>query len=193
MQRIPTRVEKFFNFKVHASLATLIICIIDYIIPPGTAVGALYLIPLAMLIDEEKITIYVFSIILTFLILLDFFYNLNETTHFSIYGDRVISIIVLWVLSYIVIRHKILRDKAARMKDKHTKAVDEMLFKTNHQVRHSVTQLLGTASYLIEMPEDSAQQLPEFLTHIKQCAQELDIFTVELTEFIIEQKMDETD
>jgi hypothetical protein len=183
--------RKYFNFKVLAILTTLTIALIDYLIPPGAAIGALYLIPMAMLINQEKRTIYLFSLVLTFLILFEFFYFLNEDTPLSIYGNRSISVIVLWVVTSLVITHKIMRDKTEKMKNRHIKVAEEMLFQTNHKVRHSITQILGVTSYLIEQPEESQEQKIEFLNHIKKSAHELDDFTTELTEFIIKQKMEE--
>jgi hypothetical protein len=188
---IITTIEKSFSFKGLAILTTLTIAIIDYLIPPGAAIGALYLIPMAMLINQEKRTVYLFSFVLTFLIILDFFYFLNKNTPLSIYGNRLISIVVLWVVTSLVITHKIMRDKTEKMKDRHLKVAEEMLFKTNHKVRHSITQILGTACYLIEQPEDSQEQKIEFLNHIKKSAYELDGFTSELTEFITKQKTEE--
>jgi hypothetical protein len=184
-------IERALNFKRLAILTTLIIVTIDFVIPPGSAIGALYLIPMAMLINQEKRTIYLFAVVLSFLIIFDFFYFLNENTPLSIYGNRLISVVVLWVVTSLAITHKIMRDKTEKMKNKHMKVAEEMLFKTNHKVRHSITQILGTASYLLEQPEDSQEQRIEFLKHIKASALELDGFTTELTEFIVKQKKEE--
>ncbi|MDI6048040.1 hypothetical protein [Flavobacterium yafengii] len=185
--KITTNIKKI-NFKTLAILTILILSIIDFCTPLGTAIGALYLIPMTMVIDQKKSTLYVFSFISTILILFKFFYFQNSNTHISIYSDRLISMIALWVVTFILIAHKTQRNKTEKLILEHNKSITEMLFKINHKIRHSVSQILGLTYTLLKLPIDSKDEIKELLNHIHNTTQELDLQTKELIEFMIKEK-----
>ncbi|MDI6033574.1 hypothetical protein QLS91_10865 [Flavobacterium sp. LB2P84] len=141
-----------------------------------------------MVIDQKKSTLYVFSFISTILILFKFFYFQNSNTHISIYSDRLISMIALWVVTFILIAHKTQRNKTEKLILEHNKSITEMLFKINHKIRHSVSQILGLTYTLLKLPIDSKDEIKELLNHIHNTTQELDLQTKELIEFMIKEK-----
>ena len=186
--KIKTSIKNKLNFKTLASLTIVIISIIDFYTPLGTAIGVLYLTPMTMIIDQKKSTIYIFSFISTTLILFKFFYFQNQNTHISIYSDRIISVVALWVVTFILVEHKTQRNKTEKIILEHNTSITGMLFKINHKIRHSVSQILGLTYTLLKLPIDSKDEMEELLNYIQDSTQELDLQTKELIEFMIQEK-----
>ncbi|MFV8335916.1 hypothetical protein [Flavobacterium sp. RSP29] len=176
------------NFKTLASLTIVILSILDFYTPLGTAIGVLYLIPMTMIIDQKKSTLYFFSFISTTLILFKFFYFQNQNTHISIYSDRIISVFALWIVTFILIEHKTQRNKTEKLIIEHNTSITGMLFKINHKIRHSVSQILGLTYTLLKLPIDSRDEMEELLNYIQDSTQKLDLQTKELIEFMIQEK-----
>ncbi|MFV8392028.1 hypothetical protein [Flavobacterium sp. LB2P6] len=176
------------NFKTLASLIIVILSILDFYTPLGTAIGVLYLIPMTMIIDQKKSTLYFFSFISTTLILFKFFYFQNQNTHISIYSDRIISVFALWIVTFILIKHKTQRNKTEKLIIEHNTSITGMLFKINHKIRHSVSQILGLTYTLLKLPIDSRDEMEELLNYIQDSTQKLDLQTKELIEFMIQEK-----
>ncbi|WP_282728550.1 hypothetical protein [Flavobacterium yafengii] len=96
--------------------------------------------------------------------------------------------IALWVVTFILIAHKTQRNKTEKLILEHNKSITEMLFKINHKIRHSVSQILGLTYTLLKLPIDSKDEIKELLNHIHNTTQELDLQTKELIEFMIKEK-----
>lgn len=179
-----TAMKKLYDAKLLAAIVIFAVFIIDYYIPPGTAVGVLYLIALPLLLNKNKITIVVFAAVITFLILENLFYFVSDRTPFSIYGDRALSVLSVWIITYVLIRYKILRDKKEFIKEKKRQDFQKMLFITNHKVRHSVATISGISQALTDH-KLSETQIKEMLELMKKPIDQLDDFTQQLTDFMV--------
>lgn len=169
-----------------AAIITIVfVFILDYYIPPGTAIGMLYLAALPMLIDNGKKTIIIFAAIISFLILENLAYF--GSTRTSVYIDRALSVLSVWVVAYVIIRYGIVRDRKEGIKEQQRKALEEMLFITNHKVRHPISNMLGIAEE-IEDPQHNPQEVRQLLKALYPQLKELDDFTRQLTLFMDQQK-----
>lgn len=180
--------RSLFTAKFTAIVIVLIVFVVDCCIPLGLSVGALYIISLPILLLEKKQTVVLFTIAISFLIFLNLFLFSDEDTPWYIYINRIISAFSVLVISLFLIRYKILKDRKETIKEAHQKALEEMLFITNHKVRHPVATLSGMI-HVLESSSFSDQESNEIIKLMQKPIHELDDFTKELTHFISERKI----
>ncbi|MDZ4823391.1 MAG: GAF domain-containing protein [Flavobacteriales bacterium] len=73
--------------------------------------------------------------------------------------------------------------EAQLTKDAHIRTMEEILFKTSHEVRQPVANILGIAQ-IMNSSRQSPDEMKELVDYMKSSATSLDAFTRELTEFI---------
>lgn len=179
--------KSLFTPKRTATALILMVFIADYFIPLGVSVGVLYLVSLPILLLEKKQTVLSFAVFIAVLILLNLWIFANGQTPSHIYINRFLSIFSVIIISYVLIRYKILKEKKEAIKEKQKKALEEMLFMTNHKVRHPIATLLGI-SEILKNSQFTAEEMNELIRLMQKPILDLDDFTKELTYFMDLQK-----
>lgn len=103
--------NKYLRRYIIASLVLLSVFIIDIFIPLGVAVGVLYVCSIVLLIYEKEKIILFFSILTTFFILIVLILTATRDTTWTVYVNRYFSIITIWVLYYVSVKHKRLSER----------------------------------------------------------------------------------
>ncbi len=103
--------NKYSRRYIIGSLVLLSVFIIDIFIPLGAAVGVLYVCSIVLLIYEKEKIILFFSILTTFFILLVLILTATRDTTWMVYVNRSFSIIAIWVLYYVSVKHKQLSER----------------------------------------------------------------------------------
>lgn len=93
-----------------ATLALLIVFLLDLFTPLGIAIGVLYLFCFLLVRRENKQLIIMFAIIASVLTITKLFIFLSLFTAYSVYLNRGISIIVIWITTILAIRHQTLAE-----------------------------------------------------------------------------------
>lgn len=87
----------------------------------------------------------------------------------------------LFILSF-----DITEKKAAEEKNKsYTKAIEELLFMTSHQLRQPIAQIIGLSD-LLENSSHSEAEIHDVVGYMKQSASQLDAYTQDFTARLIE-------
>ncbi|WP_373057297.1 hypothetical protein [Zunongwangia sp. H14] len=180
--------NSFFTRAVAAISIIIIVFIIDCYIPPGTAIGALYLTSITIVFNQEKKVILLCSLVSTFLILLNVYLFRDIIHENSVYSDRIISVFCIWASCLIGLRYRSLSEKHNNYKKQRMEVVEEMLFITNHKVRQSISQIQGL-NILLDHPNLDERELKEISLFLRQPIQDLDDFTQELTDFMIQKEI----
>jgi signal transduction histidine kinase len=176
---------KKINTKAFASILIAIIFIVDIAIPPGTALAILYVIPLALIFDQSKKTIFFFSSICCVLTVMDDLLYFNPNIEYSIFMDSFLAIIAIILSSFATIKYKTLKQKNEKQKEENLKAVLEMLFMISHRLRQPICSIQGLNA-LLENHEQSIQELKEISYFLKDSIGKLDQYSEELTNFLTE-------
>lgn len=179
--------KHFLNAKAVAILVIISVVIIDYIVPLGISAGVLYIISLPILINEKRATILSFAVLISSFVLINFFYFAQKDTFSFIYINRILSICSIWIVAYILIRYKALKARKEAIKQKQQEALEEMLFITNHKVRHPISTLLGILE-ILNNPQFTTEQKIEVIKLVQRPIDDLNDFTKELSDFMAFQK-----
>lgn len=175
--------KSFSAAKLIASAIVIFVFIADFLIPIGFSVGVLYLIALPVLILEKKKTVLLFAFSISIMILLNLFYFATPSTPFHIYINRFFAVLSVAVISYVLIRYKILKDRNEGIKEAKRKTLEELLFMTNHKVRRPIATLSGI-SQVIESSGFSEEEKEQVVQLMQKPIHELEKFTKELTALI---------
>lgn len=183
---------KFVFYRSSILIAFLIssmIFVVDYFTPSEAAVGIFYLIPIAVVFNQKIVIIFLFSLISSLLLLINYFIFYEHHMVDVVYKDnRILSILAILIISFFAIKYRILRDLIRKQKELRIKALEEMLFMTSHKVRQPIANILGIAG-LLDSPIESQEELKTVVSYIKQSTQLLDNFTKELNEFIADEQV----
>ena len=175
----------FPNKAISIALSTtILIFIIDYIIPPGTAIGALYLASITIVYRQRRSVILSFATLTTVLIILNVFIFKHQIFNVSIYGDRIISVIGIWCSTLVAIRYRKLSLAHEAFRQKKLNEIEEMLYITNHKVRHPVSEIVGLSDLIDDNGNWHVRDFVEIAKNFKKPAKELDDFTRELSQFL---------
>jgi K+-sensing histidine kinase KdpD len=169
-----------------ASASLLIVFIVDIITPPAFAVDILYICCILLVYRQTNKTIISFGTVACILILIDaLFFNNHGKFNLSEWFNRGISVLAIWVISYISILYGKL-NREGRLKEKqHVEDLKEMLFITSHKVRKPVANIIGLIESLNDANADfSADDLKKCYVYLQLSATELDSFLKELNLFI---------
>jgi PAS domain S-box-containing protein len=100
--------------KISSFIYLMLVFIADLIVPPGTAMGILYLFGLVLILGEEKKTVFLVSFLSSILIITDVALHFDSGLHYSVYWDRIFSLLAVWGTYYLLIAHeKVSREKVA--------------------------------------------------------------------------------
>lgn len=176
--------------KILAAFFLLIIFFIDLIVPMGIAVGILYLFGFLLVCSQNKKMIITFALITSFLTLAKFFIFLSPGTNYMVYANRGITIILIWIITVLAIRHRILTEVINSERRVYINELEKMLFITSHKVRQPITNILGLANQL-DSPPNSPEEIIKIIGYMKQSALSLENFTSELTSFIYDIKQNQ--
>lgn len=95
------------------------------------------------------------------------------------------------VFRYFSLRHSI--DSKKQFEEQHQtylNSLKKMLFMTNHEVRHSVVNILGITD-MLQNYENTEEETAQLITSIRSAASSLDAFTKKLTAFMYENEQKE--
>ena len=169
-----------------ASAGLLLVFIIDIITPPEFVVDILYICCILLVYRQTNKTIISFSIAACALSFLGaLLFTIQGEFSLSEWLNRGISILAIWVISYISILYGRL-NRAGRLKEKqHLDDLKEMLFITSHKVRKPVANIIGLIESLNDANADfSADDLKTSYVYLQLSATELDNFLRDLSLFI---------
>lgn len=158
--------------------------------PPGSAIGVLYVIPMTIAFKQRQKIVTLFAVICSLLIMLDglLFYELYS--HYSIFIDRAVSILAIWLSSFVVLRYRALRIKNEEQKKKHLKSIVELLFITSHKMRRPICTLQGLKT-ISNLDNRSDADLKKMFRFVEESVSDIDVFTKELTGYLINLKESE--
>lgn len=176
--------------KILAAFFLLIIFFLDLIAPMGIAVGILYLFGFLLVCYQNKKMIITFALITSFLTLAKFIIFLSPGTNYMVYANRGITIILIWIITMLAIRHRRLTEVINSERRVYINELEKMLFITSHKVRQPITNILGLANQL-DSPPNSPEEIIKIIGYMKQSALSLENFTSELTTFIYDIKQNQ--
>ncbi|MCW3077821.1 MAG: arcB [Bacteroidetes bacterium] len=96
------------------------------LIPSGTAIGVLYIIPMTLVLQQTKPAIVVFAVISSILIITDVLIHKIQDgidLHYSVYGDRILALAAVWIVCFILFRYRILFEEKDRKQQSLLKSV----------------------------------------------------------------------
>jgi signal transduction histidine kinase len=175
--------KKIIDIRFLTTCAILSIFILDLLVPPGTAMAILYVVPLTISYKLNKKLIIMFTIIMSFLAVIDTAITYHSGMHFSVFIDRILSIFAIWVSSFVILRYKIVREKKEEQKEKYIKSIEDILFKISHEIRRPVCNIQGITNAL-DYKNLSKDDLAKTSHYLKDSVAEIDTFTKTLTEFL---------
>jgi light-regulated signal transduction histidine kinase (bacteriophytochrome) len=65
------------------------------------------------------------------------------------------------------------------------RAMKQIMYMTSHKVRQPIANILGLSN-MINLSGNSLCDVKKIINYLKQCVKKLDVFTIELTQFITE-------
>ena len=177
---------QFRSVQLISFIITLSVGIIDLFVPLGISVGIFYLIPLLSLISESKNIIILFTILISTLIFSNLIYFCQEETLDYIFINRLLSVSVVWIVSNLLMRYKRLEYRKKQRNREQKFALEEILFITNHKIRHPIATLV-TIVDILDSRDYSVDEKEMVSKLMKEPIEELDVFTKELSNFIVMQ------
>jgi hypothetical protein len=175
-----------FTYKtLKAIIALLLVFIIDLFIPLGVAIGVLYILCLFLVSAENKKTIITFALITTALTIFKFIVFQNPDTNYIPYLNRSITVVVLWIITILSIRHRDLIEKNETEHKMYTKEIEQLLFMTNHKIRQPVVNCMGLLD-VIDHHNPSKEEMIKICEHLKKTAHNLNDFSIELNNTLAE-------
>lgn len=175
---------------IYIILITIVIFILDFILHPGAAIGILYLIPLTIAFKRNLEYVILYSVVTSLLIIIDGILFFSSQSHYSTIMDGAVSIVTIWLTTFISLRYKTLKIKNELQKEQHLKSIIELLFITSHKLRRPVCSLQGMEK-LLYLHNPSTEDLKKITSYMKESINELDVFTKELTHYLCEIKTHE--
>ncbi|HEY3404162.1 MAG TPA: hypothetical protein VGK59_12285 [Ohtaekwangia sp.] len=178
--------SRFSGSLILASLALLVVLVVDFFTPLGIAVGVLYVVCFFLVSRESRKVILTFAAVTIFLTLLKLAVFADPETSYMAYANRGISVAAIVLLGIISLRHRKLWEELNAQRTSHIKELEEMLFVTSHKVRRPISTCLGLMQLIDNTKPVDMAELRKIIEHLKENALELDNFTRELTKFIYE-------
>jgi len=155
------KINTFSNSLIQAIVLLIIVFIIDLAIPLGVAVGVLYVCCIILLISESLKSILFFSISVSILILLVPLLTTTSETTWMAFVNRGISIISVWIVTFITTKNKRLSNKM----DRYTTQLEDKnreLEKFTYFASHDLQEPLRTVISFVElMKREYSKKLDE--------------------------------
>jgi signal transduction histidine kinase len=175
--------KKIVDIRFLTTFLILSIFILDLLVPPGTAMAILYVVPLTISYKLNKKLIIIFTIMMSFLAVIDTAISYHSEMHSSVFSDRILSIFAIWVSCFVILRYKVVREKKEEQKEKYIKSIEDILFKISHEIRRPVCNIQGITN-MLDFQSLSKEDLLKTSKYLKDSVAEIDTFTKTLTEFL---------
>jgi PAS domain S-box-containing protein len=130
--------RKYFNPVTLAAISVCLVFIVDFIVPPDTAIGILYLVTMMLVFNETKRIIILFALITSALILVEVF--IDYGLHYSIYNNRMLSFAAIWISYPILIKYRTLNKEKAKKQ--------EAIFEQERRYHKTVDNLIEGAQII---------------------------------------------
>ncbi|WP_082795767.1 ATP-binding protein [Flammeovirga sp. SJP92] len=128
---------------IQCTLLMFTVFIIDLVIPLGVAVGVLYVCCIALLIREKvKVTLR-FSVLATLLTAIIPVITFDDRTTWMAFVNRGISLLAVWMIYFIVVKHRIL-DHKMRVYTTKLEIKNKELEQFNYVASHDLQEPLNT-------------------------------------------------
>jgi predicted membrane protein len=184
--------QKLIKSKYFIISIILLIFIIDLAVPPGTAISILYVVPLVISIILSKKIIITAASMSTFLTIIDTALYYDPKIICSVFVDRALSISLIWISCYILLRHKDLRKEKDKEKEKYESSISKMHFMVSHEIRSPLCRIQGLTNH-IDSLTITKEEIESLSNHLKTSVTELDSFTFTLTEHLEKAQVQNTD
>ncbi|QJD96350.1 hypothetical protein HH214_10965 [Mucilaginibacter robiniae] len=174
-----------------SALGLAAVFIIDIVTPTDYTVDILYLCCILAVFKQSIQTIIGFSFSACLLISLSLLIAVENglMLNLSVWVNRGISIFAICIVAYIAAHYNKLSQLSRDKEKQYSKALEDMLFITSHQVRKPVANILGLVN-LIDKDAD-ASSLKEYHEHLQASASELDTIIKELNNFMEQAEQDQ--
>ena len=183
IDRLLIKMEKFIMPEFLMTSIILIIFIIDLIVPFGSSIPILYIVPLVISNTLSKNKIIVSATASTILTILDFAIYYNSEIPYRIFTNKILCIFAILMSCLIILRYKNLRTQKDIEKEKYLNSITEVLFKVSHQVRSPLCRIQGLTNH-IDSQTISKDELESVSLYLKTSVIELDTFTRTLTNLL---------
>jgi light-regulated signal transduction histidine kinase (bacteriophytochrome) len=110
------------------------------------------------------------------------FFNSERMNH-SIIADRVLSVVAIWVSSFVILKYKRAIKKRDKNKEDYIDSIEKMAFQVSHEVRRPICHIQGISN-ILDSEDFSKEDLEKICFGIKDSVAELDVFTKTLTDFL---------
>jgi hypothetical protein len=161
----------------------LLIFIIDLTVPPGMAVSILYVVPLVVYCTLNNRKIIKAAYLSTVLVITDSALYYYPEINYNIFVNRALSISVIWITCYIILRYNDLRIQKVIAKENCASSITKMQFIISHQIRSPLCRIQGLTHHINSLII-TKEELESLSNHLKTSVTELDIFTFTLTEHL---------
>jgi hypothetical protein len=170
--------SKYFIFSI-----ILLIFIIDLTVPPGIAVSILYVVPLVVYCTLSNRKIINAAYLSTVLALTDSAVYYYPDINYNIFVNRALSISVIWITCYIILRYNDLRIQKVITKEYYASSITKIQFMVSHQIRSPLCRIQGLTNHINSLTI-TKEELESLSNHLKTSVTELDSFTFTLTEHL---------
>lgn len=179
--------------KKHFSVVVYLVglFIIDINLPFTISIGVLYLLTHLMIYRlNSKAVLYLSSLIIVIALIKPIVYilNHNELTHII---NRVLVILSLFITSFF--SYKNCKEREARIRERllYINNIEQMLFKSNDEVRAQLIRVLGIMDALKKEESNDTNQVKVLIGYLQNSAVELDYFVRSFNEFTSKIKRNE--
>lgn len=183
IDRLLIKMEKFIISEFLITGIILIIFIIDLIVPFGSSIAILYIVPLAFSNTLSKNKIIVSATASTILTIVDLVIYYNSEMPYNIFTNKILCLFAIWMSCLIILRYKNLRTQKNSEKEKHLNSINEIIFKISHQVRSPLCRIQALTNH-IDSQTISKEELEIVSLYLKDSVVELDTFTRTLTNLL---------
>ena len=183
IDRLLIKMEKFIMSEFLTTSIILIIFIIDLVVPLGSSIAILYVVPLVISNTLSKKKIIVSATASTILTIVDLAIYYNSEMPYNIFTNKILCLFAIWMSCLIILRYKNLRTQKDSEKEKYLNSITEMLFQVSHQVRSPLCRIQGLTNH-IDSQTISKEELESVSLYLKDSVVELDTFTRTLTNLL---------
>ncbi len=168
-----------------ATASLLTVFALDVNTPTKFVFDILYLCSILIVFKQSTQTIIIFSVAACMLILINILIaNHTSKLNLSVWTNRGISMLAIFITSYLAIHYRKLSEARAVNQKQYLKALEGMLFIISHQVRKPVANILGLVDLINTNPNLSSDDFQKYCKYLHSSANELDGFLKELNSFI---------
>lgn len=166
-----------------AGTSLLMVFTIDILTPPQYVFDVLYLCCIVIVYKQSVKTIAGFSFLACLLIVISLVLSgFKHDLTLLLWVNRGISILAILIATYLAIHYRKLNQAVLLQMQRHSEALEKMLFITSHEVRKPVANILGLIDDINS--DVFTHDLDKQCRYLKVSATELDAFIKKLNAFI---------